>query len=758
MNGKIVVLSVKFKNNYKPKQKNMKKTLLFLAVSSMLSLTMRSQCVTNCSYSLSSVTPSMVAASGPTVVAGDDVISAALPIGFTFTFMCNAYTSAYVSTNGFLSFSAVGNGCCSGAQCPSVGGNPNNYIAASWMDLNTNNGGTITAQTIGTAPNQVYIVTFSNVAYFSGGGVYNGQIKIYQTTNVIEIHTFNSNRGTNLSTTCTQGIMDIGGNVGYPTPGRNSTIWTASVADAYRFTPTGMSPVPAQTSIISGPTSVANCTVANVYSVTAIPTATAYTWALPNGWIGSSTTNTISVTPTSNGIMSVTASYSCGTSSQKNLYITVPVAVTAVSSASALCAGQSATINATGSANTFSWSTSATTSSISVSPTVTTVYSVVGTNTVNGCSNTSATSLVINAVPIVSVTSGAICTGNSFTMVPSGANTYTFSSGTSIVSPTANASYSVTGTSASGCVSSNTAVSTVTVGAIPTVSVTSGVICAGNSFTMVGSGASTYTFSSGSAIVSPTATANYSVTGTSSLGCVSSNTAVSSVTVNAAPSVSVNSGAICAGNSFTMVASGGTTYTFSSGSAVVTPTATAAYTVSSTSTVGCVGSAVSTVTVNALPSVNAVSNTSVLCVGSSATLTANGASTYTWNTTANTAVIVINPTVTTSYTVNGTNAAGCKNIATVTQSVSTCVGLNTVSAKINGLSVYPNPSNGEFTVELNNNLSKTIQIMDVTGRVVLTTTSLNDTVNVNINNLTNGIYFVKIVSNNVTEVIKVVKQ
>ncbi len=696
MNGNFLVYLVKFKvNNYKPKQKNMKKSLLLLFAGLTLATTMRSQCVTNCSYSLSSITPSVTPAAGPAVISGDDAISGALPIGFTFTFMCNTYTSAYVSTNGFLSFSAVGSGCCSGVQCPSLGGAINNYIAASWMDLNTSNGGTITAQTIGTTPNQVYIVTYSNVAYYSGLGVYNGQIKIYETTNVIEIHTFNSNRGTNLFTTCTQGIQDVAGNVGYPTPGRNSTIWTASVADAYRFTPTGTSPVPTQPSVISGPASVASCSTATIYSVTAIPTATAYTWTLPSGWVGTSTTNTISVIATGTGIMGVTASYSCGTSAQKNLYVTAPAGptVTAVSSASALCAGQSATITASGTANTYSWSTSATTASISVSPTVTTIYSVVGTNTTNSCSQTVTTSIAVNALPTVSVTSGAICAGNSFTMVPSGA--------------------------------------------------------------------STYTFSSGSAVVTPTATANYNVTGTSAAGCVSSNTAVSSVTVNAAPSVSVNSGAVCAGNSFTMVPSGGATYTFSSGSAVVTPTATAAYTVSSTSTVGCVGSAVSNVTVNALPSVSLSAAQNTACTNSS-TIALTGSPSGGVYTGSNVASGAFTPgaaagTFVQSYAYTNT-LTGCSKTATSSIVVSVCLGLNTTSAKINGLSVYPNPSNGEFTVELNNGINKTIEVTDVAGRVVLTTTSLNDKVNVNINSLTNGIYFVKIVSNTITNVIKVVKQ
>lgn len=65
---------------------------------------------------------------------------------------------------------------------------------------------------------------------------------------------------------------------------------------------------------------------------------------------------------------------------------------------------------------------------------------------------------------------------------------------------------------------------------------------------------------------------------------------------------------------------------------------------------------------------NAVSVTSPsICIGTATTMVASGASTYTWNTGSNTASIPVSPTVTTTYTVKGTNA-GCvsQKIATVT--------------------------------------------------------------------------------------------
>ena len=356
-----------------------------------------------------------------------------------------------------------------------------------------------------------------------------------------------------------------------------------------------------------------------------------------------------------------------------------------------------------------------------------------------------AVTVSVNPIPTITVNSGSICAGNSFTINPSGASTYTIQGGNAIVSPTTSTSYTIVGASTAGCVSQTFASSSVSVSTspIPTITVNSGAICIGNSFTMAPSGASTYTFSNGSAVATPTANTSYSVTGTSSAGCVSSNAAVSSVSVNALPTVSVNSGAVCAGSIFTMVPSGANTYTFSSGNAVVTPTANSSYSVTGTNSLGCVSSnaAISTVSVNAAPAVTAVSNTTLICSGSSATLTASGAISYTWNTTATTTAVVISPSVTTSYTVTGSGANGCKNTITITQSVSACAGINANQLSNTIISVYPNPSNGEFTISTDSDMN--LSIINNLGQVVKEI-SINSSNNYNasVSNLANGIYFV----------------
>ncbi len=60
------------------------------------------------------------------------------------------------------------------------------------------------------------------------------------------------------------------------------------------------------------------------YSVPPVSGATSYTWSLPNGWTGTSTTNTISVMPNgTDGFINVTANNSCGTSRISSVYVQV---------------------------------------------------------------------------------------------------------------------------------------------------------------------------------------------------------------------------------------------------------------------------------------------------------------------------------------------------------------------------------------------------------------------------------------------------
>ncbi len=268
----------------------------------------------------------------------------------------------------------------------------------------------------------------------------------------------------------------------------------------------------------------------------------------------------------------------------------------------------------------------------------------------------------------------------------------------------------------------------------------------------------------GSVYVTPTlAVGNYTYYAASTNTCSEGPRAPITITVNAAPSVAVAgpTAAICAGSAANLTASGAATYSWNNGAVTSTiaptPTANASYTVVGTNSVGCSASAVVAVSVTAAPSVS-IAGAGTICIGNATVLTASGANTYSWNTGATTSTISVSPTVNTTYTAMGTSSVtGCSGMITANIVVSPCTGISTVSSKIEGLSIYPNPSLGDFTVELNNGLNKTIQVLDATGKIVSTNTSSKDKTNINITHLSSGIYFVKIQSNNATEVIKVVK-
>ena len=232
------------------------------------------------------------------------------------------------------------------------------------------------------------------------------------------------------------------------------------------------------------------------------------------------------------------------------------------------------------------------------------------------------------------------------------------------------------------------------------------------------------------------------------------------------PTVAVTgNNAICLGSSSTLTANGNvTTYNWVAGPTtatnVVTPTVTVTYSVSGTN-LGCPSNlAVFTVTVNSLPTINATTNNSLICslpIQQTATLIATGANTYTWSTGANGSSIAVSPSVTTTYTVTGTNVNGCQNTSIITQSASNCAGINNLNSN-HSISVYPNPNSGEFIVELANGLEKNIEVTDLNGKVVYRQNSLNDKINVSLKHLPNAVYFVKIQSNNTSETIKIIKQ
>jgi len=100
----------------------------------------------------------------------------------------------------------------------------------------------------------------------------------------------------------------------------------------------------------------------------------------------------------------------------------------------------------------------------------------------------------------------------------------------------------------------------------------------------------------------------------------------------------------------------------------------------------------------------------------------------------------VSPTINTTYTVVGSNAAGCTNTKTVSVTVSACTGLSELPSQNSQLLVYPNPNNGEFNLvvpELG-----VYSIINSIGQTVATIEVKESSQTISIRGLADGIYYV----------------
>lgn len=137
----------------------------------------------------------------------------------------------------------------------------------------------------------------------------------------------------------------------------------------------------------------------------------------------------------------------------------------------------------------------------------------------------------------------------------------------------------------------------------------------------------------------------------------------------------------------------------------------------------------------------------------------SGANVYNWNTGATTQTITVDSNG--WYRVTLTDACG-----SYTDSTYVLVnGYASVDENENELnvSIYPNPSNGEFTIALNDIASDrvNVSILNVAGQVVYNevfAASSSTQREVNMNNQPKGVYFVQIIANDIKTVKRIIKQ
>lgn len=547
--------------------------------------------------------------------------------------------------------------------------------------------------------------------------------------------------------------------------GQTSGVKTVTVTDVNGCTSVNSVNITQPATAVTSSTALTNISCNGGSNGSATVTASGGTAGYTYQWSTAATTSVI--TGQTSGVKTVTVTDANGCITVNSVNITQPTAITATQSQTNItCNGSSnglANVNASGGTGslTYSWSPSggtlATASGLSAGNYTCTITDA------NSCSIVKAFTItqpsIITASVILTASPGCSLSNGSITVLASGGTgslSYSWSPSGGTSSTTSGipaGSYTCTITDVNSC-SINISQSLSNPNSPSVNATTSNAGCAGQtngSITLnVTGGNPGYTYSwspsvSTNSLATSLGAGVYNATVTDASNCTSSQSYT--LTAFPLPTVIANNSnpVLCSGGSVTLNGSGASTYTWSGSvtdNVAFTPTATSSYTVTGTDGNGCTNTAITSVSVNALPSISTITTDTILCTGQTATLSAGGAATYTWNPGGAGTSIAISPTVTTVYTVTGTDANGCVNSSMITQTVSACTGLSELEFTNGDLIVYPNPSSGILTVITK--INSPITIYNIVGELILESDSKTETTVIDLNQQANGIYFVRI--------------
>lgn len=290
-------------------------------------------------------------------------------------------------------------------------------------------------------------------------------------------------------------------------------------------------------------------------------------------------------------------------------------------------------------------------------------------------------------------------TNEAWRFTPNGAPNYTIQwyQGVTQISPTASVSVSPTTTTTytAVCVYDNCDGNQITVTDDVTVTVDNPInlivtpltdtICVGESTTISASGVETYAWSPTTnlvfvsdsvVVVTPPVSTTYTLSVTDQQGACS---ATIEIYIYVIPLPSVGALAIppniCAGDSTQIMAINADTFEWNDQSTdnprTVFPSTTTTYSVTGYDNYGCSNTASVTVNVSDVPVIEFSPPNPSICDGETATVNASGAQFYFWSNSTTANPLVVNPSVTTSYQVTGSDISGlCSSSAEVTVVVS----------------------------------------------------------------------------------------
>ncbi len=480
-------------------------------------------------------------------------------------------------------------------------------------------------------------------------------------------------------------------------------------------------------------------------------------------WSSGETTQTINADSTGTYIATVTTP--CGTLVDSVMITVNPLPVVDLGVDSTFC-GTAMLTAGTGS-DTYLWSTSETTATIAAA--VSGTY-YVDVTSMQGCMNSDTIAVVVNALPAVTVSSVApICAGDSVTLTATGASAYSWVNGPSAatytVAPAADSTYIVMGVDSNGCMNNDTV--TVMVNSLPVVNLGADSTQCGGSIALDAGTFVAYNWSNGDStqVSTVSMTGTYAVLVTDSNGCMNSDTVM--VTVHSLPVVDLGPDSAQCGGSVTLDAGMFTSWNWSNGDSTQTSivSATGSYSVMVADSNGCMNGDTVLITINTPPAAALTLAFSTACTTDAAyTLTGGSPAGGMYSgpgvtgtsfspSTAGTGTHVI------VYTYTDVN--GCSDSASQTVTVSPCVGYQETFAGA-AMTVYPNPSEGVFTLELNGLSSEALSlvVVDAGGRTVkeeqLSTNNTSLRTQLDLGHLDNGIYFLVLRSGDATKTVKLV--
>jgi hypothetical protein len=217
----------------------------------------------------------------------------------------------------------------------------------------------------------------------------------------------------------------------------------------------------------------------------------------------------------------------------------------------------------------------------------------------------------------------------------------------------------------------------------------------------------------------------------------------------------INSLGICAQTNATLNVTGlgtinwyssaSSTNAIGSGSAFITPTLSVGvytyYASATTCTTNPIRTAI-TLTVDNPPIISINTSSALICAGVTVAITANGASTYSWNNGGTGSVIVVMPVLSTVFIVTGYNGS-CASTASIVQNVAWCSGIDELENDVK-LTLSPNPNMGEVKVESDTEISA-YKISDLAGKLLIDKVNINSkSLNLDLFHLQNSVYIIQI--------------